>query len=171
MSDVTNKLEGIRQMLDKNVKLDMAPAFIASDFVNCWEILMNAPGTARIAILFEDAKARVNFPDGDITGREDQYIDVMISRGRGLEQVRSGNLMTGSGGGHPLFQLAQDMRDMLRAIHFDPQTDERTNYIGFGRWGKDEGFNIDAFVVHIWVGSQLNMISETSDTNPNTAPI
>ncbi len=167
MSTIFNQCEAIRQNLDKNPDMDTCPAFIASDFVHCWEILLNAPGTAKIAILFEDEKARVNFPGGDITGRVNRYIDVMISRGRGLNSVRSDNLTKGSGGGQPLYQLAEKMRDKLRVMTFDPGTDEPPDYIGLGRWGKDEGFNIDAFKCSIWIGTQLNLKSLT----PNNPPI
>lgn len=165
MSSIMNQCRAIQLCLDK--KLDNAPAFIASDFVHAWEILKNAPGTAKIAILFEDEKARVNFPGGDITGRVNRYIDVLISRGRSLQQLRSGNLVGNNAGGIPLFQLAEAMRDMLRAIRFDPLTDEPTNYIGMGRWGKDDGFDLDAFKCSIWIGTQLNAVSST----PNNPPI
>lgn len=164
MSSILNQCKAIQLCLDN--KLDGAKAFIASDFVNAWEILLNAPGTAKIAILFEDEKARVNFPGGDITGRVNRYIDVMISRGRGLQSLRAGNLTQDTGGGIPLFQLAEAMRDMLRAIRFNPDNDEPTDYIGLGRWGKDDGFNIDAFKCSIWIGTQLNAVSSTSNTPP-----
>lgn len=171
MSCIFNQCESIRQLLHESDDLDKAPAFIANDFVNCWEILLNNPGKCKMAILFEEEKARVNFPGGDITGRVNRYIDIIISRGRGLQNVRSDNLTKGSGGGLPLYQLAEKMRDKLRAVSFDPQTDEHPNYVGLSRWGKDEGFNIDAFKVSIWIGSQLDMISNVSDTNPNTLPL
>lgn len=160
-----NQCRAIQLCLDGQI--DNAPAFIASDFVNAWEILLNKPGTAKIAILFEDEKARVNFPGGDITGRVNRYIDVMISRGRGLQSLRAGNLTQNTGGGLPLYQLAERMRDMLRAIRFDPTNDEVPDYIGLGRWGKDDGFNIDAFKCSIWVGTQLDAVSST----PNNPPI
>ena len=159
MSSISNQCKAIQQALDG--KMDSAPAFIASDFVNCWEILLNKPGTCKIAILFEDEKARVNFPGGDITGRVNRYIDVIISRGRGLQSVRSANLTDGSGGGLPLFQLAEAMRDILRTMRFDPMTDEPPDYVGMGRWGKDEGFNMDAFKCSIWIGTQLAMPTAT----------
>ncbi len=157
MSSITNQCVAIQQLLDG--ALDGAKAYIASDFIHCWEILLNSPGVCKVAILFEDEKARVNFPGGDITGRVNRYIDVIISRGRGLQQNRSANLTDGSGGGKPLFELAEIMRDKLRAVRFDPHTDEPPDYVGMGRWGKDEGFNIDAFKCSIWIGTQLNAVS------------
>lgn len=153
MSSIKNQCLAIQAALDG--KIDGAPAYVANDFVHAWEILMNRPGTCKIAILFEDEKARVNFAGGDITGRVNRYIDVMISRGRGLKDFRSGNLTQGTSGGRPLFDLAEEMRDILRLIRFDPVTDEPPNYIGLGRWGKDDGFNIDAFKCSIWIGTQL----------------
>lgn len=163
MSTIKNQCLAIQQLLDGSC--DGAPAFIASDFVNCWEILLNKPGTCKIAILFEDEKARVNFPGGDITGRVNRYIDVIISRGRGLQQIRSDNLTLGSGGGLPLYELAELMRDKLRCMTFNPASDEPPDYVGMGRWGKDDGFNIDAFKCSIWIGTQLPMPSSVPDNN------
>ncbi len=164
MSTISNQAEAIRIALDG--VLDGAKAYIASDFVHAWEILLNSPGVCKIAILFEDEKARVNGPGLDITGRVNRYFDVIISRGRGLQQLRSGNLTAGSGGGMPLFELAETMRDKLRTMRFNPNTDEPPDYVGMGRWGKDDGFNIDAFKVSIWIGTQLSLPSATSPGNP-----
>lgn len=167
MSRIKEQCEGIRAALDG--RLDGAKAYIATDFVNAWEILLNKPGTCKVAILFESEKARVNFAGGDITGRVNRYIDVMISRGRGLKDVRSDNLTEGVGGGKPLFELAEDMRDILRCLRFDPVTDEVPDYIGLERWGKDEGFNIDAFKCSIWIGTQLQL--PTSENGANVSAI
>jgi len=114
-------------------KIDSAPCFIASDKIHSWEILKNRPGTCKIAVGFESEKARVNFPGGDITGRVNQTFYAIISRGRGLQQVRSDNLIYGSGGGLPLFDLAEQMRDALRVLNFNPTNDEPTDYVGLGR--------------------------------------
>lgn len=148
-----------------DAKIDSAPAFIASDKIHAWEILKNRPGTCKIAIGFESAKARVNFPGGDITGRENQTLYAIVSRGRGLNQVRSDNLIYGAGGGLPLFDLAEQMRDMLRAIRFNPNSDEVPDYIGLEEWN-EVGFDIDAFICRIWIGTQLPMPSTTANNQP-----
>jgi hypothetical protein len=166
MSSIRNQVTAIQQALDR--KIDGARAYVASDFVHCWEILLNKPGTCKIAILFEDEKARVNFAGGDITGRVNRYIDVMISRGRGLKDIRADNLTVGAGDGRPLFDLAEEMRDVLRLIRFNPVTDEVPDYIGLGRWGKDEGFNLDAFKCSIWIGTQINLPVTENGANVST---
>ena len=139
-------------------KIDNAPCFIASDKVHSWEILKNRPGTCKIAVGFSRAEARVNFPGGDITGRENQYYYATISRGRGLAKNRSDNLIYGAGGGKPLFELAEIMRDALRAIRFDPVSDEQPDYVGMSEWDL-QTFGIDAYEVQIWVGTQLPLMN------------
>lgn len=146
----------IQELLDGTV--DSAPAFVASDRIHAWEILKNRPGTCKIAVGFKSAKARVNFPGGDITGRENETFYAIISRGRGLQQVRSDNLIYGSGGGLPLFELAEIMRDKLRAVTFDPNSDEPPDYVGLEQWD-EVSFDIDAFICEIWVGTQMNKVS------------
>lgn len=155
MSSITNKLKALQALLTQQPDLDMATAFIASDKVNSYEILLNSPGTAKIAIGFEDEKARVNFPGGDITGRTNQTLYAIISRGKGLNQTRSANLTDGSGGGQPLYQLAECMRDKMRTTQFNPNTDEFPDYIGLTDWSMELGIVIDAFICRIWVGTQL----------------
>lgn len=156
MSLIANKLKAMRDLLDG--KIDGAPCFIAGDKIHAWEILKNRPGTAKIAVGFSNGKARVNFAGGDITGRENQYYYATISRGRGLANVRSDNLIYGSGGGKPLFELAEIMRDGLRSIIFDPQSDEKPDYVGMGEWDL-QAFGIDAYEVQIWVGTQLPLLN------------
>lgn len=165
MSSIINKLTALQAALGNKPDMDMAPAFIASDKVHSWEILKNAPGTAKIAIGFEDEDARVNFPGGDITGRTNQTIYAIISRGKGLQSNRSDNLVVGSGGGKPLFQLAECMRDKMRTMQFNPTTDEFPDYIGMKDWSTELGIIIDAIIVRIWVGTQLTL-STSSLNNP-----
>jgi hypothetical protein len=156
MSLIADKLKMMRDLLDG--KIDSAPCFIAGDRMHSWEICRNRPGTAKIAVGFSRGDARVNFPGGDITGRENQYYYAVISRGRGGAQVRSDNLIYGSGGGKPLFELAEIMRDALRAIRFDPVSDEQPDYVGMKEWDL-QTFGIDAYEVQIWVGTQLPMMA------------
>lgn len=156
MSLIADKLKAMRDLLDG--KIDGAPCFIASDKIHAWEILKNRPGTAKIAVGFSNEKARVNFPGGDVTGRTNQYFYATISRGRGLASVRSDNLIYGAGGGKPLFELAEIMRDGLRSIIFDPQSDEKPDYVGMGEWDL-QTFGIDAYEIQIWVGTQLPLLS------------
>ena len=156
MSSIKNKVTAIQEYLDG--KIDSAPAFIAGDMVHCWEILKNRPGTAKIAIGFQNEQARVNFPGGDITGRTNQYYYAIISRGRGLQQQRADNLIYGSGGGLPLFDLAEQMRDKLRVLRFNPDSDEVPDYISledYSMEGLQVGILVDAFICKIWVGTQL----------------
>ncbi len=162
MSSIKNKVSALRDYLDS--KVDSAPTFIASDKIHAWEILKNRPGTCKIAVGFEGEKARVNFPGGDITGRVNQTLYAIISRGRGLQQVRSDNLIYGSGGGLPLFDLAEQMRDLMRVIRFDPTTDEQTDYVSLEEWN-EVSFNIDAFICRIWIGTQL-ALPTPSNNNP-----
>ena len=163
MSSIVNKLIALKNALDGTI--EDAPAFIAGDQIHVWEILKNRPGTCKIAVGFDTEKARVNFPGGDITGRTNQTLFAIISRGRGLNQTRSDNLIYGSGGGSPLIVLAETMRDVLRCIRFDANTDEPPDYIGLEPWGTQMGLLIDAYKCSIWVGSQLNLFSTLPSNN------
>jgi hypothetical protein len=158
MSAIADKLKAMKDLLDK--KIEGAPCFIASDLSHEYEILKNRPGVCKIAIGFESGKARSNFAGGDITGRENQYYFATISRGRGLTETRSDDLIYGSGGGSPLFELAEIMRDCLRTIRFDPVTNEQPDYIEMVPLDLTL-YGMDGYRVKIWVGTQLPMLAPT----------
>ena len=174
MSSIANKLQAIRDMINEQVDLDSAQAFIAGDTYHAWEIMMNRPGTCKIAVGFESEDARSNFPGGDITGRTNQHYYAIISRGRSLNQTRSDNLIYGAGGGVGLYALAEKMRDKMRAMRFDPQTDEVPDYTSLNSWGKEINmtFNIDAYICRIWVGTQIALpATNLTSTNPQSLPL
>ena len=154
MSSIILKAKAMVDFLNK-YKIDDATAYLCDGQFHAWQILKNQPGTPKIAIGFQGGKARVNFPGGDITGRENEYFYAIISRGRGLAEDRAANLYDGVEGGKPLIQDAEILRDALRAFRFDPATDEPPDYVGIDEWGLKEGFNIDGFKVTIWVGTQM----------------
>ncbi len=154
MSSIITKLKAMRDFLNAN-PIDSASAYITDGQNQAYELLRNAPGVAKIALGFSKGVARSNFPGGDITGRENEYFYAIISRGKGLNQDRAANIVTGSGGGKPLIELAEILRDGLRTLQFDPATDERTDYVSIEEWGLLQGFNIDGFKINIWVGTQM----------------
>ena len=154
MSSIVSKCETIVNFLNLN-KIDDAVAYLCDGQIHAQEILRNNPGTPKIAVGFSKGQARVNFPGGDITGRENEYFYAIISRGRGLSQDRASNLYFGTEGGQPLIKDAELLRDALRGIRFDPMTDEVPDYVSIEEWGLPQGFNLDGFKVTIWVGTQM----------------
>jgi hypothetical protein len=158
MSSIASKCKSIVAFLNLH-KIDDAEAFLADGQFHAWRTFLNQPGTPKIAVGFGRAEARVNFPGGDITGRENEYIWCIIARGRGGTQDRAANVYEGVAGGSPLLVDAEILRDGLRAMRFDPKTDEQPDYVGIEEWGLKEGFNIDGYKITIWVGSQKNNYS------------
>lgn len=156
MSQIKDKLIAMQNYLTG--KIESAPVYIASDEVHEYEILKQKPGVCKIAVGFKKGKARVNFPGGDITGRDDQYYYATISRGRGMNQTRSDDLIYGSGGGKPLFELAEIMRDFLRAMRFDPVSDEQPDYVDMESLDI-KFYGLDGLRVSVWVGTQLPLMA------------
>ena len=158
MSLPHEKLIAIQKALNGNDQIENMPCFIAADLVNEYEILKNRPGTPKIAIGWASSKARSNFPGGDITGRENQYLYATISRGRGLSQHRADNLIYGVGGGDSLVALAYRVLGFLRAIRFDPKTDEQPDYVEMEHIDI-KLYGVDGIRIKIWVGSQSPIYS------------
>jgi hypothetical protein len=167
MSSIVSKANKIVDFLnDPKNQIDNATAYLCDGQIHAQEILRNQPGTPKIAVGFSKGQARVNFPGGDITGRENEYFYAIISRGRGMNQNRADNIYSGTEGGNPLLQDAEILRDALRAIRFDPVTDEVPDYVSIEEWGMPQGFNMDGFKITIWVGTQM-----PNDQPLNTTPI
>lgn len=136
-------------------------AYIASGRFDCWAWFKNKPGTLKVGIYAIGGTPRNNFPQAsNLTRREDDRFRVVISRGRGLQQVRSANLTDGSGGGTPLWDAMDDLRMAIMNLLFDPNTTERPHeYLGWGEWGGDMGVDIDAYQIDFSIGNQLPMPS------------
>lgn len=158
MSSPSQKLTMLKAALDGTI--ENMPCFIAADDVNEYEILKNRPGTGKIAVGWSKSTARVNFPGGDITGRENQFLYATVSRGRGLNQTRSDNLIYGSGGGDALIALADKAVGLMRSCLFDPATDEPPDYIDSESLDI-KVYGVDGIRIRIWVGSQRTNFSPT----------
>ena len=146
--------------LDAWAKKYAGKAIIVNDESHLWYMLGLGPNSFRAFIEFAGEEAISNFPGGSITGRVNRKFRVVISRRRGMDYYRASNVMEGSGGGPPLADLAEEARNVCRALLFDPVTCDRpTEYGRMDKIPMPEGVLVDALEITFIVCCQLPPIS------------
>ena len=128
----------------------------ATDQVHFFAILTRGlslkPGAVRVAVASDGET-----PRGDIEelARVDRRITIGISRGRGMTLESATGLLKDTGAGEPLYNLAEEVREVISALAFDGTTGERVAYYKGMRRIEVEGFLIDALQLTYDIGTQL----------------
>lgn len=132
-------------------------AVICSDFAHYWEALLQGPQTLRCLIVFGGEVPRETFDGGSITNRVDRKFHIAVTRARGFNLARGDTLVTQTQQGDPLFDIAEDVRDLCRGILFDPGSAERpTEYKGIEAMAQAQfGQIVDAYQVTIQTGVDI----------------
>lgn len=126
---------------------------VAGDPLHLFALLGDKPGGVRVAIMVRDGQKRGDYEEA---GQEDLTCLVVVSRGQGFTMERADNLVRGSGGGAPLYDLVEQIRDVVRGIDLDTETTEFTfNYRGFGVYQNPFEILADAYQLEFSIGRQL----------------
>ena len=97
--------------------------FMASDVIDCIEQLRLKPGVPAIALLWIDETPR---GENEFAGRVDRTWKVILSRARGLKLQSGESLTEGASGGGPLFDLVEQVREVLLALRLPAPEDGLT---------------------------------------------
>lgn len=127
---------------------------VASDQVHALELIRVKPGGVRVVLLFEGENPRGEWTE---LGKVDRGFKVVLSAGRGFRVGEGENLTEGSAGGRPVFDLAEEARELVRALRFETSGDAEDavpRYAGIGAF-RVEGFILDAYEVRFEFGSQI----------------
>jgi len=151
---ISSILRQTRDPVDAWAVPQKGKSYIALNLNHFFEILSIKPGGFRVAIHWIAER-----PRGDVaeTGHVDEHFYIAMSWGKSL-QINTGEVMVkGDAGGQPVSDLAEALRDVLRAIPFDSQTTEgHANYLGaFPLLNINPGFAIDGIYLEISLGNQL----------------
>lgn len=126
---------------------------LAGDPLHLFSLLGDKPGGVRAAIMVRDGQKRGEYEEA---GQEDVTFLVVVSRGRGFKAEPADNLVRGSGGGAPLYDLVEQIRDVVRGIDLDDETTEVTfDFKGFGPYHNPFEILADAYQLEFSIGRQL----------------
>ena len=127
---------------------------IANDEPNLFQILGEAPGAPRTAILFDEEDPR-DAENNDISGRVDRKFIIAVSRGRGFKLELGKTLTEGVAGGLPMFELVEQSREILRKLRVTEVPEESVpRYYGSKRL-QFQGITTDAYAVTIGLPAQI----------------
>jgi hypothetical protein len=95
----------------------------------------------------------------------DRHFKLVLSRSRGFRIDTGESLSDSSGpaGAKPMFDLIEEVREMVRQLKFSAETTEQIpDYRGAGPF-EIQGFVLDAFEVRFSIGTQIPRADETPD--------
>lgn len=128
-------------------------AEIARDIVHLYALVRIKPGGFRVIVHFLGEEKRGTFEEA---GQVDRKFWVVISFGQSLQLDKGDALIHGQAGGRPLFDLAEEVREQIRAISFDPSTTEETPDLrSITPFAIPSDVLLDAYTIEFWIGCQL----------------
>jgi hypothetical protein len=146
-------LTTVRDELAAWARLHRGSAEVAGDVDHMYGILSNKPGGLRAVVLFSEETKRGEHEEAGVVDIE---FLVVISRGRGFTLPASDSLVSGSGGGRPLFDLVQEARDVVRGINFvEEETEFTADYKGTTLFQYPTEVPVDAYQLRFTLGLQM----------------
>ena len=133
-------------------------AIAVPDLEAAWSTIKSGPGRPQVLVLLDGEEPRVNFAGGEVTGMVERGFSVIIQRGRGLSAERGASLTDGSGGGRPLYDLVDELVELVRSTMVG---DEKTCYYkGFNQFGQEFGMLSDAYRIRFAAGTLRNVYQQ-----------
>jgi len=154
---IRDQLNQLQETLHPYARMESAGAAeVATDPVHLFALLGEKPGGLRIGILFSTEDKRGDYEEAGFVER--RYL-IVISRAKGFTLVPADSLVKGAAGARPMFDLVEEVRDLVRAISFSADTTEVTpNYLGAKPYVTPNGVLTDAMQLEISIGTQLPAI-------------
>ena len=126
---------------------------VANDEPNLFQILGEAPGAPRSAVLFDEENPRSTVVN-DLLGRVDRKFIIAVSRGRGFKLESGDTLTKGVAGGAPMFELVEQAREVLRSLRLLGENEPVPYYLGSKRL-QFQGVTTDAYAITIGLTADI----------------
>lgn len=153
MTTLADILTAVRDALADWARLNRGTAEIAGDADHMFAILGNKPGGLRAVVLFSEETKRGEHEESSLVDIE---FLVIVSRGRGFTLPSSESLISGSGGGRPLFELVQEARDVVRGVNFaEDETEFTADYKGTTLFQFPTEIPVDAYQLRFTLGVMM----------------
>lgn len=127
---------------------------IAGDAVDLFGMLSAQPGGLRVVVWVAREQKRGEYEE---SGLVDRTVHIFVSRGRGFTLQPSDGLVRATAGARkPLYDLVEEVRDLVRGIDLDAETTEVTlDYKGFQPFDLPTERPVDAYQIEFSCGVQL----------------
>lgn len=131
--------------------------FVASDMIHFWNIAQNSSQKLRVIVLFKGEIARGDFSIANVLNRVDRQWCVGITRGRGFSIERGDTLTDAVGNAPPLFEIYEDIRDIIRAMLDVSQETPAIDFKTSEMW-EIPGYITDALLIHFSTANDIPAI-------------
>lgn len=163
---VADQANAIRNNLDALAHQDGGKALVASDLAHMWAMAWVKSDSPRIIVCYTGEQVRGPFAIAAYTHRVDRSFIVMVTRGRGFNAERGDSLTATVGNARPLFTLAEESRDAIRAM-LDISQEWPVDYKSMRNYQAGE-IALDAYIIEFSVATDL---PELSNSPANPAPL
>lgn len=145
-------------------------AEIAGDTVDLFGLLALKPGSVRVVIWIPREGKRGEFEESGMVDRE---LQIFVSRGRGFAALATDSLIRETAGaGKPLYDLVEEVRELVRAMDLPADTTESTpDYKGFEPFSLPTDRAVDAYQLRFSLGIQLPAAGRHIVWDANDNPI
>lgn len=167
-SYIKDQLNQIRDTLDEWGEENgfSGHVFVVSDIVHMWKQLFDSSQYPKLLIMYNGEQVRGEFGIAAPLARVDRRFMVVVSRGRSMN-INPGDALTETNqNSPPLFEQVEEVRDICRAMIFDPDWNENpVDYLGVTPFPtENSGRLIDAYQIEFSIGSQLHLIVSQPDS-------
>ena len=162
---IKDQLTAVQSALETWAENEGGRAYIASDRVHLYDLIGLSQGKPTVVALFMGETIRGEFEVAAALGRVDRQFLAVISRGRGMKANPADSLVQDGGGGKPMFELVESVRDIIRTLELDPDTTERPiDYKGIAPVDFGENTRTDAYQIEFSIGTALPVVGSQADT-------
>lgn len=149
---ISEQLKFLKDQLTPWARDVKARLEIAADAVHLLGLLATSPGAPRVVVMFDGEEKRGEYEE---LGRIDRKFMVIVSRGRGFKLEPGDALTEGQAGGKALYDLVEEVREVIRGLVFNRETTEgMPNYLSTVRFDLPES-TVDAYQINFQIGTQL----------------
>jgi len=140
---------------------------IANDPVHAFSILQAKPGAPTAVVQFHDEEKRGEYEEASMV---DRTFHVIIYRSAGMKLGKGESLVAGTAGGRALYDLAEEVRELVRGISFDETTEVTPDYRRTQPYTFQD-VTFDALQIEFTIGCQLppvDLYRNPTQPNPET---
>jgi hypothetical protein len=159
---ISDQLNSIRDAIKPWAQQNQGKVEIARSLVHLYGLLSTSPGGFRAAIQVKGEDKRGEHEEASMVDRE---FWVAFSFGQSMQLNKGEALVEGQAGGRPLADLAEELRDQIRACQMDGTTEVYLDYKGCHELTDiADGFNVDGFYLRFTIGTLLPPPGTTAQT-------
>jgi hypothetical protein len=125
---ISDQTKYIRDSIEPWARTNGGTGEVARGIIHFFGILSTKQGSFRFAVKFKGEDKRGDYEEA---GMFDRKFWIAFSYGESMQIEKGKALVGGQAGGRPLFDMVEELRQIIRGLQFDAERTEVTpNYLG-----------------------------------------